>query len=296
MNDIQNKKRDDIIEKFGTIMSIDKKKIANEAEKEYKLFQKIEMSKLLIQKEGKYISQNSQAIKRYILSKNIINKSYGLPFNLEEEEDRELKAINGYNKEYKKNLKYYFKCYGNEVKQLITKSKFIKMMRDKGVTKERMDLDEINSIIRLLFKENLSEFNFNQFINLLVQVSYLIYTKRRPALTIGETYGIMLKRFTLNNNAEKIAFLKKKYEDVIGLLLQLKREKEPYNMPEGFKFLTKTSVKYNSRLAPHFLDILGEGKYVCYQVLEDILFNIFNSSIIEPYVEVFIEETVEIES
>ena len=105
----------------------------------------------------------------------------------------------------------------------------------------------------------------------------------------------MLKRFTLNNNAEKIAFLKKKYEDVIGLLLQLKREKEPYNMPEGFKFLTKTSVKYNSRLAPHFLDILGEGKYVCYQVLEDILFNIFNSSIIEPYVEVFTEETVEIE-
>ena len=295
MNDIQNKKKDDIIEKFGTIMSIDKKKIFNEAEKEYKLFQKIEMSKLLIQKEGKYVSQNSQAIKRYILSKNIINKSYGLPFNLEEEEDRELKAINGYNKEYKKNLKYYFKCYGNEVKQLITKSKFIKMMRDKGVTKERMDLDEINSIIRLLFKENLSEFNFNQFINLLVQVSYLIYTKRRPALTIGETYGIMLKRFTLNNNAEKIAFLKKKYEDVIGLLLQLKREKEPYNMPEGFKFLTKTSVKYNSRLAPHFLDILGEGKYVCYQVLEDILFNIFNSSIIEPYVEVFIEETVEIE-
>ena len=54
-------------------------------------------------------------------------------------------------------------------------------------------------------------------------------------------------------------------------------------------------VKYNSRLAPHFLDILGEGKYICYQVLEDILFHMFNSSIIEPYVEVSTEETVEIE-
>lgn len=295
MSNVQNIKRDDIVEKFGTIMSIDRKKIYNEAEKEYKLFEKKEMSKLLIQKEGKFVSQNSQAVKRYILSQNIINKTYGLPFNLEEEEDRELKAINGYNKEYKKNLKYYFKCYGNEVKQTITKIKFIKMMRDKGVTKERMDLEELNSIIRLLFKENISEFNFNQFINLLVQTSYLIYTKRRPALTIGETYGIMLKKFTLNSNPEKIAFLKKKYEEVIALLLQLKRDKEPFNMPEGFKFLTKTSVKYNSRLAPHFLDILGEGKYVCYQVLEDILFHIFNSSIIEPYVEVFIEETVEIE-
>ena len=35
--------------------------------------------------------------------------------------------------------------------------------------------------------------------------------------------------------------------------------------------------------------------YICYQVLEDILFHIFNSSIIEPYVEISTEETVEIE-
>ena len=296
-NIYENKKRDDVVEKYGNIISIDRKKQYNEAEKEYKLNQKIEMSKLLIQKEGKFvkISNNSQSLIRYILAKNIINKTTGLPFNLEEEEDRELKAINGYNKEYRKNLKFYFKSYGNEIKQTITKSKFIKMMRDKGINKERMDLEEINTLIRLLFKENLNEFNFNQFINLLVQLSYLIYTKRRPALTIGETYGILLRRFTLNNNAVKIAFLKKKYEDVIGLLLELKQEKEPFNLPEGFKFVNKTTVKYNNRLAPHFIDILGEGKYVCYQIIEDILFNIFNSSIIEPYVEVYTEETVEIE-
>ena len=219
----------------------------------------------------------------------------GLPFNLEFEEDRELKAINGYNKEYRKNLIYYFKCYANEIKRTITKSKFVKMLRDKGIGSERLDYEELGIIIRRLFKENLNEFNFNQFINLLVQVSHLIFIKRRPTLTIGETYGILLKRFTLKNNAQKMALLRKKYEPVIDYLLELKADNEPFNLPEGFKFVKKTNVKYNSRLAPHFLDILGEGNFICYQVLEDILFHIFNSSIIEPYVEISTEETVEIE-
>ena len=258
------------------------------------------MSKLLIQKEGKFVQKSSRAllpnkITKYYLGTNVLDKVMGLPFNLEDEENRELKAINGYNKEYKKNLKFYFKCYSNEIKRTITKSKFIKMLRDKGISSDRLDYEELNLIIRRLFKENLNEFNFNHFINLLVQVSYLIYTKRRPTLTIGETYGILLKRFSLNNNALKIELLRQKYKPVIDYLLTLKEDKEPFNLPEGFKFITKTSVKYNSRLAPHFLDILGEGNYICYQVLEDIIFNIFNSSTIEPYVEVSTQETVEIE-
>ena len=300
INMIESQNKDEIYKKFGTIMSIDKKKLYNEVEKEYKLYQKIEMSKLLIQKEGKFVQKSSRAllpnkITKYYLGTNVLDKVMGLPFNLEDEENRELKAINGYNKEYKKNLKFYFKCYSNEIKRTITKSKFIKMLRDKGISSDRLDYEELNLIIRRLFKENLNEFNFNHFINLLVQASYLIYTKRRPTLTIGETYGILLKRFSLNNNALKIELLRQKYKPVIDYLLTLKEDKEPFNLPEGFKFITKTSVKYNSRLAPHFLDILGEGNYICYQVLEDIIFNIFNSSTIEPYVEVSTQKTVEIE-
>ena len=299
INLLENKNKDEIFKKYGTIISIDRAKMYDEAEKEYKLHQKMEMSKLLIHKEGKYVNSSrgllSNKIAKFILGNTYKDKVMGLPFNLDDEENRELKAIKGYNKEYKKNLQFYFKCYSNEVKKTITKSKFMKMLRDKGINSERLDYDEVNIIIRRLFKENISEFNFNQFINLLVQVSYLIYTKRRPSLTIGETYGILLKRFSLNKNAEQISLLKKKYSSVIDYLLELKQDKEPFNLPEGFKFIRKTSVKYNSRLAPHFLEILGEGNFICYQVLEDILFNIFNSSIIEPYVEVSTVETVEIE-
>ena len=71
-----------------------------------------------------------------------------------------------------------------------------------------------------MFQDNFSEFDFNQFINLLIQLSYIIYTKRRPCLTIGETYSILLKRFTLKNiNHERILSIRKKYQLVIDYLL-----------------------------------------------------------------------------
>jgi hypothetical protein len=218
-----------------------------------------------------------------------------LPLDLEEEEARELKAINGYNYEYKKNIKYYFKSYANEVSQLITKSKLLRMFRDRGFNKVKLDLEEVNDIIRNLFGDNLSEFDFNQFCNLLVQISFLLYTKRRPTLTIGETYGILLRRFKIGSESETLAKTKRYLEPVIDLLLDKKENNETFNLPEGFKFIQKTTVKYNSRLAPHFMDILGESKFICYQVLEDIIFQIFNSSILEPYVEVSLDKDIRIE-
>ena len=67
-------------------------------------------------------------------------------------------------------------------------------------------------------------------------------------------------------------------------------------MPEGFKFVTKKSVKYNSKLPMNLLSILGESKFICFQVLEEIIFDIFNSSIIEPFVEINNEIDVELET
>ena len=300
LNMITNKNNDDIYKKFEYIKSNNKKHIYNETEKEYKLYQQQELSKILIQKEGKYINigpNGSQIYLRngYFIGKICQDRVRGLPYSLKYEEDRELKAINGYNRKYAKNIRYYFNCYENELKKVITKKKFMKMMRDKGIKSDKLDYDEINIIIRRLFKGNLNEFSFSQFNDLLIQTSYLIYTKQRKSFTISETYGFLLKRLSLNKNIEKIELLKRKYKKVIDYLLELKENKESFNMPEGFKFITNTIVKYNNRLAPHFLEILGEGKFICYQILEDIIFKIFNVSIIEPYVKVYSEETVDIE-
>ena len=96
------------------------------------------------------------------------------------------------------------------------------------------------------------------------------------------------------NHQQKL-YLKKKYKRVIEYLLQLKEDKEEFNIPEGFKFITKTFVKYNYRLAPHMIDYLGESRYICYEILEEIIFDACNSSFIEPYVEVYTSEEVEIE-
>ncbi len=295
-------KKDDILEKYGTIMSVEKQKKYEEELNNYKALERIENTNLLIQPEGKYIKIYPGGVQIYV--ENLkrksyksfdVYKNYGLPLDLEEEEGRELKAINGYNYEYKKNIRYYFKSYANQITQTITKAKLIRMFRDKGINKARLDLEEVNDIIRNLFNDNLVDFDFNQFCNLLVQISFLIYTKRRPTLTIGETYGILLRRFKLANQSENQIQIRKKMEPVIDLLLEKKENKEPYNLPEGFKFVQRTNVKYNSRLAPHFLKILGESKFICYQVLEDIIFHIFNSSIIEPYVEISIDDDIELE-
>ena len=294
-------KRDDILEKYGNIMSVEKQKQFEEEQNKYKALEKIENSNMLIQPEGKYIKIYPGGVQIYVENLQKYRKNYkvfdsnGIPLDLEEEENRELKAINGYNYEYKKNIRYFFKSYANEVTQTITKAKLIRMFRDKGINKTRLDLEEVNYIIKNLFNDNLVDFDFNQFCNLLVQISFLIYSKRRPTLTIGETYGILLRRFKLSNQNESMIKKRKEMEPVIDLLLEKKENKEPYNLPEGFKFVQKTNVKYNSRLAPHFLSILGESKFVCYQVLEDIIFHIFNSSIIEPYVEISVDEEIELE-
>ena len=304
INKYQEKRRDDILEKYGTIMSVERQKKYEEEQLKYKAKEKMESLNILIQPEGKYIKigpggvqtyiENNQRARKSYISTDV-GKNYGLPLDLEEEEDREIRAISGYNYEYKKNIRFYFKSYADEVTQTITKAKLLRMFRDKGFNKQKLDLEELNNIIRNLFNDNLVDFDFNQFCNLLVQISFLIYIKRRPTLTIGETYGILLRRFNIANQNESAIKIKKKMEPVINLLVSKKENNEPYNLPEGFKFIKKTNVKYNSRLAPHFLDILGESKFVCYQVLEDIIFHIFNSSIIEPYVEKSIDDEVELE-
>ena len=287
-----------MLRQYGMLATPIKNKKYYQNETELKSLKKIELSKLLVQKEGTLISHDFYyKNKKYLLPRNIFTVQYvGVPFDLAEEEPRELKAIKGYNQEYRKNLKYYFKVYSNESKQKISKSKLVKLLRDIGIDKEKIQYHEISTLIRLMFRDNFSEFDFNQFINLLIQLSYIIYIKRRPCLTIGETYSNLLKRFTFKNiNHERISFLRQKYQKVIDYLLQLKEDNEHFNIPDGFKFVKNTYVKYNCRLAPHMQEYLGENKWICYQILEEIIYDACKSSIIEPYVEITNEEEIVIE-
>ena len=252
---------------------------------------------VLIQKEDTCINQELyNKNRRFFLDKNIFIKYLFLPFDLDEEEDRELTAIKGYNNEYKKNLAFYFKNYSNEVKQKISKIKLIRLLRDIGFDRERIQFNEINILIRLMFKYNLSEFDFNQFINLLVQIAYILYYKFKPSLTIGEAYGNFIRRLAADKiNEHQIDFLNRKYQEVFDYIFYLRDQKEPFNMPEGFKIVKKTQVKYNYRLQTYMVEYIGEPRLICYQIIEEMIFSVCQSSYIEPYIEVDHYETIEIE-
>ena len=252
---------------------------------------------VLIQKEDTCINQELyNKNRRFFLDKNIFIKYLFLPFDLDEEEDRELTAIKGYNNEYKKNLAFYFKNYSNEVKQKISKIKLIRLLRDIGFDRERIQFNEINILIRLMFKYNLSEFDFNQFINLLVQIAYILYYKFKPSLTIGEAYGNFIRRLAVDKiNEHQIDFLNRKYQEVFDYIFYLRDQKEPFNMPEGFKIVKKTQVKYNYRLQTYMVEYIGEPRLICYQIIEEMIFSVCQSSYIEPYIEVDHYETIEIE-
>ena len=292
LNIYEGNNEKDIIKQYKLLINYEQKNKYSDKKKVNKLIKNI-----LIRKEDTCLYQELyNRNRKYYLDPDFFTKVIFLPFDLDEEEDRELQAIKGYNIEYKKNLSYYFKIYANDAREKISKMKLVKLFRDIGFDKERIEYNEINILIRLMFKYNLSEFDFNQFINILIQLAYIIFTRFRPCLSIGEAYGNILKRLVIKQiNEEQVIALQKKYRDVMQYILQLRRQKEQFNMPEGFKVVKKTNVKYNFRLATHMVDYVGEAKFICYQILEEIIFDSCKSSLIEPYIDVSVIETVEIE-
>ena len=93
----------------------------------------------------------------------------------------------------------------------------------------------------------------------------------------------------------KISSTKNVLDDINYKMRELKQCININNMPEGFKFVKNTFVRYNCRLAPHMKNYIGESKFICYQILEEIIYDACKSSILEPYVEVSNEDLVDIE-
>jgi hypothetical protein len=96
-------------------------------------------------------------------------------------------------------------------------------------------------------------------------------------------------------NERQLDFLNRKYQEVFDYIFYLREQKEPFNMPEGFKIVKKTEVKYNYRLQTYMAEYIGEPRLVCYQIIEEIIFSVCQSSYIEPYIEVDHYETIELE-
>ena len=247
----------------------------------------------LIYPEGMIITEEDFNKNPLYEANNILQKGYLstdiynnfiLPINLEDEEIRENKAINGYNLKYKKGLKDLFRSYKNDVTNTITKSNFLKIFRDKNINNLSINLNELNITIRKKYGENLNELDYNQFIFLLIQFSFLIFSKKRNTLTISECYGFLLRKLINIKKTESTNKLNKKFLPIFNYIKQKIELNENYNLPPGLKIIEVCNVKYKNRIPKSFSNLIGESTIICYEILEEIIFNRFNSSIIEPFV------------
>jgi hypothetical protein len=251
---------------------------------------------------------------------------------LDEEEDRERRAIDGFLKQYKKQINHCFNCYLTQVDNTVTKANMLKFFRDVGITNDQLSLEDLTLTIRNLFGSPLNTFDKDQFINLILHCSYLIFNKVssnennkvQAHFSISETFEKLLKMLKvptrekdkdIKENLKIIKALKEKirqseYEESSQLGQNSLNEQETENLdegntssinkkskkdillPPGFKKINKTIVNFDHNLPLDFLKFLPESKLICIEVLNEIIFNITGSNIIEPIVKVSRESDI----
>ena len=322
----ENQKADDIFLKHGKVVSPDKKIQIHNLEKEINMLEKIK-ARQLIYPEGTIIKDNKYNNKTFRGKSFYYNNDNSNNFiDLDEEEEREIKAIEGYNKQFRKNINFYFRTYSNEKTQTISKTSLLRLFRDRGFNKYIINLDELNLSIKYLFNEYLNEvgveyqqlshldylnidLNIKKKIKLLqigeldldffkritVKLSYLVFHKTRETFTISQCYGLFLERLSLATQSDISLNLYDKFKPVLNLINEKRKEKEQFNLPPGFKIIKKEKVEYNNQLPTSIINLIGESKYISYQIINNIILNLFNSSSIESYVQINNKDIIEID-
>ena len=280
-----------MIRKYQKMLSKDKEALSM---KDIKMYEKLIATGQLIYPEGTIIKDRRIARSKSSIFR-IDHGKFPLPINLENEEEREKIAIQGYNVQYKENLKFYFRTYSNEKTDTISKSSLIRMYRDRGYKKNQISLEELNLTIRNLFNDNINDLTFDQFKEIIVQLSYLIYEKSKYSLSISECYEKFLNRLCLTVESDELKNIYRKYRPAILLMNEKRELKEKFNYPPGFKLIKKERVIFNKMLPENLINLIGEDKYICYSVLNEIFYNVFNSSLIEPYVTIENSKKIEID-
>ena len=323
----ENQKIDDIFIKHGRVIFPEKKIQIKNLENDINKLEKIKSIQQLIYPEGTIIKDSKLVRAKSCYFRNDISDTLSNPIDLQDEENRELKAIDGFNIQYKKNIIFYYRTYFNEKRQAISKTNLLRMFRDRGYNKYRINLDELNLTIKDLLNEYLKEveiehyklsnldylndidLNIKKKIKLLqngeldldffkkinVKLAHLIYHKTRPTLTISQCYGLFLERLSLAVQSDIIVNLYDKFKPVINLINKKRRLKQKYNLPPGFKIIKKERIEYNKQLPNLIINSIGENKYICYEILNEIIYDIFDSTSIESYVQINNKEDIEID-
>jgi len=278
-----------------------------------------------------------EGINSSILNNNKFNpfRNFLIPISLQDEEDRENRAITGLTKEFHKEIKHYFKNYLTEINDTVTKANFLKMLRDIGIGCDFLTLEELTISVRNLFGLPLNVFTKEQFVNLIIQISYLIMTKMNNRLTLSECFKEILSMFKIPN---KVTEKDKKVKNIIKQIEEklettkitvdnsldkchpqdvgneeienkennkenidsIENPNETSNdliqnrilLPPGFRQSFKYKVNYDHKLPENFLKFLPESKFICIEILNDIIRDSLGCNILESFVK--IEKSLEI--
>ena len=150
----------------------------------------------LIQPEGSIIHLNMNVADNSYKNENPY-KNFILPILLEDEENREIRAIEGLTKQYSKELHFYFKSYLTEVNETVTKANVLRLFRDIGIDSELLTLEELTVAVRNIFGTPLNTLTQEQFYNLLIQLSYLVLGKIKINLPISQCYQKFLEQLII---------------------------------------------------------------------------------------------------
>jgi hypothetical protein len=202
----------------------------------------------------------------------------------------------------------------------------LKLFRDIGVNNDQLSLEELSLTIRNLFGTPLAVFDKDQFLNLLVHCSYLVFTKNAQAgnLSIAECFEKILQMLKIptrekdrdiKDNKKILLALReaiqnseiesaKKEEQIENIENDIDDHENPENpleiaegdksqvkkkdilLPPGFKKINTTVVNFEYKLPSSFFKFLPESKVIGIELLNEIISKVTGSNIIEPIVKV----------
>ena len=229
----------------------------------------------------------------------IFNK-YKFCVNYYDEEPREIKGIEALNQKYKNEIKYLFSKIVDNYDN-ISKSRFIKFLREKNITNDDLTLDELIFCVKNTFPgQNLMYFNENEFKQLLISISYYIMSKKNKMYSLFESYYYFLN-LILKNEKPKENLKFKKYSKIKNYLkghLNTNTGKIDVLLPPGFKIVQKTNVNFIKEFPKNMIKHFNETKIICYLILEEILLKAlkYKHGILESFVKIEKKYDLEMES
>ena len=200
------------------------------------------------------------------------------------EEPREARAVEILSREYSKSIKYFHYQYVTNIDDTITKSKILQFFRDLGYNNYKLTIEELTFLIRELFTTRKTNFVYEEFKQILQQISYFIISKQDPSVSFHEAYSQVLKKMIVPQ-ASKID------KELIRYFESLPNH-ENYVAPIGYKKKKMVKLSMDNCIAKPLRAVLGEPKSIVLELINEITLSCLKMPILEGKVREEVKYTL----